>query len=65
MEIEEHYHHLLGIQSPWQVSDVDLGIQENRVDIEIEYTDDVGLCPECGAISLYQQHGGFTRRPGA
>ncbi len=51
MEIEEHYRHLLGIQSPWQISDVDLSIQENRVDIEIEYADDEGPCPECGAIS--------------
>ena len=51
MEIEEHYNHLLGIQSPWQISNVDLDIQENRVDIDIEYADDVGPCPECGAIS--------------
>ena len=51
MEIEEHYNHLLGIQSPWQISDVDLDIQEQRVDIDIEYADDVGPCPECGAIS--------------
>ncbi len=51
MEIEEHYRYLLGIQSPWQISDVDLSIQENRVDIEIEYADDEGPCPECGAIS--------------
>jgi transposase len=26
-------------------------VQEQRVDIEIEYADDVGACPECGAIS--------------
>jgi len=51
MEIEEHYNHLLGIQSPWQISGVDLNIQEQRADIDIEYADDVGLCPESGAIS--------------
>jgi len=42
METEEHYRHLLGIQSPWQISDVDLSMQASRVDIEIEYADDKG-----------------------
>jgi len=51
MEIEEHYSHLLGIHSPWQISGVDLKMQEQRVDIAIEYADDVGPCPECGAMS--------------
>jgi len=51
MEIEEHYGHLLGIHSPWQISGVDLKIQEQRVDIDIEYADDVGPCPECGVMS--------------
>lgn len=51
MEIEDHYHHLLGIHSPWQISGVDLKFQEQRVDIDIEYADDEGPCPECGAVS--------------
>jgi transposase len=51
MDIEEHYSQLLGIHSPWIISHVDLKVQEQRVDIEIEYADDVGACPECGAIS--------------
>jgi transposase len=51
MDIEEHYGQLLGIHSPWIISHVDLKVQEQRVDIEIEYADDVGVCPECGAIS--------------
>ncbi len=50
MEIEEHYGHLLGIQSPWQISSVDLKMQGQRVDIVIEYSDDVGPCPECGTL---------------
>ncbi len=39
MELEEHY-------GP----SVDLKMQDQRVDIVIEYTDDQGPCPECGAI---------------
>ncbi len=51
MELEEHYDHLLGIQSPWQINTIDLKIQERRVDIDIEYADDEGPCPECGTLS--------------
>jgi len=51
MGIEEHYGYLLGIQSPWQINSVDLKMQDQRVDIVIEYDDDTGLCPECGAMS--------------
>ena len=50
MDIEEHYSQLLGIHSPWQISHVDLKMQEQRVDIEIEYAADEGPCPECGTI---------------
>lgn len=51
MEIEDHYGQLLGIYSPWTISDVALHLEESRVDIVIEYTDDSGPCPECGAQS--------------
>lgn len=51
MDIEEHYGKLLGIESPWSISDVKLDMAGQRVDIAIEYTDDVGPCPECGVIS--------------
>lgn len=51
MEIEDHYSQLLGIHTPWEISQVELKIQEQRVDIEIEYVDDEGLCPECGTLS--------------
>jgi transposase len=51
MEIEEHYGLLLGLQSPWNISNVNLRISEQRVDIVVEYSDVEGSCPECGAIS--------------
>jgi len=50
MEIEEHYGELLGIQTPWEINSVDLNLEEQRVDIIIEYTDTEGLCPECGTM---------------
>lgn len=50
MELEEHYGQILGIESPWDVSSVDLTIKDHRVDLIIEYTDDEGVCPECGAM---------------
>ena len=51
MDIEEHYGQLLNIRSPWEIRKVDLNMSEERVDIEIEYTDGFGPCPECGVTS--------------
>lgn len=50
MEIEDHYALLLGINSPWEISSVDLNMLGNRVDIEIEYADGSGNCPECETV---------------
>jgi len=49
MQVEDHYGLLLGIQSPWVISSVDLKLDEHKVDIAIEYLGDEGTCPECGA----------------
>jgi len=51
MELEKHYSQLLGIGSPWEIHSIDLKLEEQRVDIVIEYTDDEGFCPECGSVS--------------
>jgi len=51
VEIEDHYSQLLGIHTPWEISSVDLNINEQKVDIIIEYDDDSGPCPECHTIS--------------
>ena len=48
MQVEDHYSLLLGIQSPWEITSVDLKMVENRVDIYVEYMDSTGECPECG-----------------
>ncbi len=48
MDVEDHYALLLGVESPWLISDVDLQLDNQQVDIVIEYSDDTGLCPDCG-----------------
>jgi len=48
MELEDHYGQLLGVKTPWDISSVDLKLEDHCVDIVIEYTDDQGACPECG-----------------
>lgn len=48
MDVSEHYALLLGISSPWEINSVDLQVAQHRVDIVIEYTGEVGPCPECG-----------------
>jgi transposase len=49
--IEEYYGLLLGINSPWDISSVDLDLSAQKVDIVIEYTYGTGACPECEVTS--------------
>lgn len=49
MEIETHYAMLLGVHSPWIISQVNLKIDQQQVDLDIEYTSSTGSCPECGS----------------
>jgi len=48
MDLDEHYGQLLGVKSPWAVGSVDLNIENHRVDVDIEYIEYGGQCPECG-----------------
>ena len=50
MQIEDHYSQLLGVHSPWDISDIDLDIAVGRVEVGIEYTGLSGACPECGIL---------------
>ena len=49
MLTEEHYQQLLGLRSPWSVANVDLNLDELRVDIHVEHGGQTSACPECGA----------------
>ena len=48
-KLDQHYAQLLGLQPPWEVTDVDLDLKENRVSIRVEHPNGVKVtCPECG-----------------
>jgi len=51
----ELYRHVLGLESPWTVARVDLGVKEQRVDVWAEHRDGHRwACPECGTeLPLY------------
>jgi len=51
------YRHLLGIEDPWFVSEVQLDVKEQRVDVWIEHPKGLHWpCPECGAESTLHDH---------
>jgi len=48
-ELQRHYGLLLGIQSPWQVKDVKLELEQKPVEIELVWGAGAkGSCPVCG-----------------
>jgi transposase len=54
MKDKNLYKQILGLSLPWEVTNVDLNIEDEEVDIEISYNSDKGSCPECGAqCSIY------------
>ena len=50
MQAEDHYSLLLGIQSPWKITSVDLKMIESRVDVEYKDSNMNAL----NAVSLIQ-----------
>ncbi len=49
MESAELYQHLLGLNTPWTVSRVDLDMAKQRVDVHVGHADGARFaCPECG-----------------
>jgi len=51
------YQHLLGIESPWSVSKVELDIENQRVDVWVEHPKEIKWpCPECGAEGKLHDH---------
>src|ERR1043165_896458 len=54
MRDTELYRHLLGLETPWTVANVELKVKEQRVDVWAEHGDTVWPCPECGkSFALY------------
>ena len=48
-ELQKHYALLLGVNSPWGVKDVQLKLDDKKVEIELgwQWGSDA-VCPECG-----------------
>jgi transposase len=56
MLTEEHYEQLLGLRSPWSVTNVDLNMEKLQVDIYVEHVGQTDVCPACGAAcKVYDQ----------
>jgi transposase len=51
------YRHLLGLEAPWFVANVELNVKEQRVDVFVEHTEGTQWpCPECSASSPVYDH---------
>ena len=48
-DLQQHYSQLLGLGTDWEVSDVSLEMESNRVLIELVYVGSQLSCPDCGA----------------
>jgi len=55
MDLRVHYGLLLGLESSWVVADVDLALEQQRVEIAVEWAGGKeASCPQCGeACALY------------
>lgn len=53
MNVESFYSQILGIESPWEITDVDLDVANERVDVHVKFSGKA-LCPYCGKVaSIY------------
>ena len=48
-DLKTHYELLLGLDECWEVQDVDLNLEANRVEIRLKHVGGELCCPECGA----------------
>lgn len=49
-ELSRHYGMLLGVGSPWEVKQVELKLEEKKVEIELQWQwGQAAKCPECGS----------------
>ena len=48
MDDKELYRQILGVVSPWEIETIDLNMDNNRVDIYLQWPYKMeGICPEC------------------
>ena len=57
MQDKELYQHLLGLESPWSVSEVTLNMEEQQIDVCVEHPSGTKFCcPECGKSLACYDH---------
>ena len=57
MQDKELYQHLLGLDSPWSVSEVTLNMEEQQIDVCVEHPSGTKFCcPECGKSLACYDH---------
>ena len=55
--LAQHYSQLLGLTSPWQITDLTVSIEDQRIDITIEWPSGKPVpCPECGKLTGIKDH---------
>lgn len=54
--LSEHYGQLLGLDAAWRVVDVELSLEEQRVDIRLEATGQPACCPGCRESRPLKDH---------
>jgi transposase len=55
-KLTEHYSLLLGLDAAWEVSDVSLSLEENRVEILVTHVGGRVTCPECDGDCTIADH---------
>ena len=55
-ELTKHYRQLLGLDAAWEVSDVALCLEENRVEILVTHRGGPVVCPECSEACSIADH---------
>ncbi len=54
--LSKHYSLLLGLDEAWQVVDVELSLEEQRVQIHLKATGQLACCSECGEQQPLKDH---------
>jgi len=55
-DLRSHYQLLLGLDSTWQVDDVHLSVENQKVEISVSHTKSAYICPECGTTAVLHDH---------
>ncbi len=48
IDLNEHYRLLLGLSTSWEVNDVQLSLDDQKIEIKLFYSDEKFCCPVCG-----------------